>query len=72
MPKPETLIVDGHGFCWRRLCELRKQQLEAWRVEQGRQLTLFELREDFRPTAERTTSGRYEEPTLLELLGTSK
>ena len=65
MSKPETLVVDGHGFNWQRLCELRRQQLEAWRAEQARQLTLFEMQEDSRPHAERTASGRYEEPTLL-------
>ena len=68
MAKPETIVVDGHGFNWQRLCELRRQQLEAWRAEQGRQLTLFELREDFRPSAERTASGRYEQPTMLSLI----
>ncbi len=65
MPKPETLVVDGHGYSWQRLCELRRQQLEAWRVEQARQLALFEMHEDHRPNAESTASGRYEEPTLL-------
>jgi hypothetical protein len=30
--KPDTLIVDGHGFNWQRLCELRRQQLEAWKA----------------------------------------
>jgi hypothetical protein len=65
MPKPETLIVDGHGFNWQRLCELRRQQLEARRAVEARQLTLFEMHEDRRPDAERTASGRYEEPTLL-------
>jgi hypothetical protein len=34
MPKPETLVVDGHGFNWQRLCEIRRRQLEAWRVAQ--------------------------------------
>lgn len=65
MAKPDTLIVDGHGFSWQRLCELRKQQLEAWRESQARQLTLFELKEDCRPHAECTALGRYEEPTFL-------
>jgi hypothetical protein len=67
MPKPETLVVDGHGFCWQRLCELRRQQqLEAWRTEQARQLVLFEMRDDHRPMTERTPARRYEEPTLFE------
>jgi hypothetical protein len=29
----DVLIVDGNPYSWRRLCELRRQQLEAiaWR-----------------------------------------
>jgi hypothetical protein len=65
--KPDLLIVDGHGFSWQRLCELRRQQLEAWRENHARQLTLFELRDDSRPHAERTASARYEQPTFLDL-----
>ena len=66
MAKPDTLIIDGHGFSWQRLCELRRQQLEAWRSTQERQLALFELKQDCRPSAERTAAGRYAEPSLLE------
>jgi hypothetical protein len=66
--KPDTLIVDGHGFSWQRLCELRRQQLEAWRVAQERQLALFELKEDCRPSAECTAAGRYAEPTFFDTL----
>ena len=65
MAKPDTLVVDGHGFSWQRLCELRRQQLEAWRAAQERQLALFELKEDCRPSAERTPARLYAEPTLL-------
>jgi hypothetical protein len=63
--KPDILIVDGHAFSWRRLIELRRQQLEAWRAEQARQLALFELKDDSRPMASRTAAGRYREPTLF-------
>jgi hypothetical protein len=66
--KPDLLIVDGHGFSWQRICELRRQQLEAWRAAQAQQPALFELKDDCRPLAERTAAGRYEEPTFLELL----
>jgi hypothetical protein len=66
--KPDTLILDGHAYSWQAICELRRQQLEAWRAAQPRQLALFELREDCRPAAERTPAGRYREPTLLALL----
>jgi hypothetical protein len=63
--KPDTLIVDGRALSWQRLVELRRQQLEAWQAEQCRQLALFELKNDYRPEAERTTAGRYREPTLF-------
>lgn len=67
MPKPDTLIVDGHAFSWQRLVELRRQQLEAWQAERVRQLALFELKDDSRPAAERTAAGRYREPTFFAL-----
>ena len=65
MAKPDTIIVDGRAYSWARLIELRKQQLEAWRAAQCRQLALFELKNDCRPEAERTASGRYREPSLF-------
>jgi hypothetical protein len=68
MAKPDTIILDGHAFSWRRISELRRQQLEAWKAEQARQLALFELKDDCRPQAERTAAGRYLEPTLLALI----
>jgi hypothetical protein len=69
MPRvSDTLIVDGHAFSWKRLCELRRDQLEAARKAEAAQLALFEARQDCRPTAERTAAGRYLEPGLLELL----
>ena len=68
MAKPDTIIVDGHALSWQRICELRRQQLEAWKAEQARQLALFELKDDRRPEAERTASGRYREPTLFALM----
>jgi hypothetical protein len=68
MAKPDTIIVNGHAFSWQQLCELRRQQLEAWRVDQARQLALFELKDDRRPEAERTAAGRFREPTFFALL----
>ena len=68
MAKPDTLIVDGHALSWQRLCELRRQQLEAWKAAQPSQPTLFELKEDCRPEAERTAAGRYREPSLFALM----
>ena len=68
MAKPDTLIVDGRALSWARLVELRRQQLEAWRAEQCRQLALFDLKDDTRPAAERTAAGRYQQPTLFALM----
>jgi hypothetical protein len=65
MAKPDTIILDGHAFSWQRICELRRQQLEAWRASQPQQPALFELKDDRRPEAERSAAGRYEEPTLF-------
>ncbi|MDX6574547.1 MAG: hypothetical protein QOE96_500 [Blastocatellia bacterium] len=48
MAKPDTLIVDGHALSWQRLCELRRQRLEAWKAAQPRQPALFELRDGCR------------------------
>jgi hypothetical protein len=45
------------------LSECRRQQLEAWRAEQARQLALFELKEDARrrgaPPPDATVSPRF-------------
>jgi hypothetical protein len=69
MPRvSDTLIVDGHAFSWKRLCELRRDQLEAARRAEAAQLALFDARKDCRPAAERTAAGRYLEPGLLELI----
>ena len=68
MAKPDTLIVDGHALSWQRLCELRRQQLEAWKSSQPQQPALFELKDDCRPAAERTAARRYQEPTLFSFI----
>jgi hypothetical protein len=66
MAAPDTIIVDGHALSWRRLCALRRQQIETWRADAQRQPALFELRHDCRPRAERSAAGRYREPSLLD------
>ncbi|MEA2898158.1 MAG: hypothetical protein QOJ84_3773 [Bradyrhizobium sp.] len=63
----DTLIVDGRAYSWRRLCELRRAQIEAQNRARLRQLALFELREDSRPATERTAADRYLQPSLLDL-----
>jgi len=69
MRRPDTIVIEGRAYSWRALVALRKAQLEAWRKAQGEQPVLFELIEDSRPKPECTADGRYEEPTLLALLG---
>ena len=69
MAKPDVLIVDGRAFSWQRLCELRREQLEAWKKAESKQPALFELRDDYRPQAARTAAGRYRQPSLLDGLG---
>jgi hypothetical protein len=66
MAKPDTLIIDGHGYSWNQLCELRREQLEARKAAQPRELALFEFKEDCRPATEGTAIGRYEQPTFLD------
>jgi hypothetical protein len=61
----DTLIVDGRAYSWRRLCELRRAQVQARDRERLRQLALFELHDDCRPATERTAAGRYEQPALF-------
>lgn len=68
MSKPDTIIVDGRAYSWRRLRELRKAQLEAWRAAQAQQPALFALRDDSRPPCERSAAGRFAQPTLLDWL----
>ena len=63
----DTLIVDGRAYSWRRLCELRRAQVEAQSRARLRQLALFELHEDCRPASERTAADRYRQPSLLDL-----
>jgi hypothetical protein len=64
----DTFILDGRAYSWRKLCQLRREQLEAIRKARGKQDALFELKDDYRLTSQRTAAGRYSEPTLLELL----
>jgi hypothetical protein len=47
MSKHDVIVIDGRAYDWRRLCDLRKAQMEARRAAQGRQLALFELKRIF-------------------------
>jgi hypothetical protein len=62
----DLFLLEGRAFSWRRICELRREQLEALRKARGKQPALFELREDRRPLTQKTASGRYAEPSLLD------
>jgi hypothetical protein len=64
----DALIVDGHAFSWKRLCELRRAQLEAERQARTTQPFLFEVKDDHRPISQRTGAGRYLAPTLPGLI----
>jgi hypothetical protein len=72
MAKPDILLIGlligGHTYCWQKICELRRRQLAALKAARGEQPTLFALNDDCRPVAERTATGRYQEPTLLGLM----
>ena len=63
----DYITIDGKRYAWDYILKVRrKQKRKRWREPQ--ELTLFELRTDCRPSAERTVSGRYLEPTLFSLM----
>lgn len=62
----DVIIIDGRGYSWRQLCELRREQLEARRKARGEQPALFALHDDHRPQSQATAAGRYNEPVLLD------
>jgi hypothetical protein len=68
MAKPDIILIGGHAYRWQEICELRRRQLEARKAMRSEQPTLFALKDDCRPVAERTATGRYQEPTLLGLM----
>ena len=65
MAKPDIILIGGHAYRWQEICDFRRQQLEARKAAQFRQLALFDLKEDCRPAAKRTVAGRFVEPTLF-------
>lgn len=64
MSEPVPAKAGSHAFSWRRLCELRRQQIEACAKAEGWLPALFELKTDCRPRAERTADGRYRQLSL--------
>ena len=61
--------IGGKRYLWREILQLRRDQKEAH--AKAPQPTLFELRQDCRPPAERTAAGRYLEPSLFDDAGRS-
>ena len=57
------IVIDGKRHLWRDVLRLRREQLRAH--ANAKQPALFELKDDFRPPAERTAAGRYLEPSLF-------
>jgi len=55
--------IDGKRYLWRDLLQLRREQKKAH--AQAQQPALFELKDDSRPVAARTATGRYLEPSLF-------
>ena len=62
----DAFIIEGRAYSWKRLCELRREQLETIRKARGTQPALFELRDDCRPESQRSASNRYAEPCLFD------
>jgi len=67
MANPPFIEIDGKRYLWRDLVQKRREQC---RIQQTRteQPALFDLRNDRRPATERTTAGRYQQPSLFTLL----
>lgn len=63
---PKFIEIEGKRLLWKDVLQMRRAQVEAAKV--ARQPTLFELKDDARPGAERTAAGRFSEPTLLSCL----
>ncbi len=66
MTRAPFIVIDGKAYRWKDVLELRRAQLAAAEAAQGSQLALFAaLQDDRRPPAERTASGRYQQPSLF-------
>jgi hypothetical protein len=63
MTRLKYIEIDGKRYLWREVLELRCEQKKAH--ARAQQPTLFELKEDRRPEADRSASGRYREPSLF-------
>ncbi len=70
MTAPRFIEIDGKRHLWRDIVKRRQEQCRAAAEAEPAQPILFELHEDFRPTAERSAAARYLEPSLFSLLDT--
>jgi hypothetical protein len=68
MSSPKFINIEGRRYLWRDIVKLRQERCRAAAEAAGIQPPLFELREDFRPLAERTAASRYLEPSLFSVL----
>lgn len=57
MARLQHIEIDGKRHLWREVLELRREQKKAH--ARAQQPTLFELKDDRRPEADRCASGRY-------------
>lgn len=57
------VMIDGKRHAWKDILRERREQRKAQRQHQP---ALFELREDYRPPAERSAEDRLLQPSLLE------
>ncbi|HLJ45467.1 MAG TPA: hypothetical protein VKU01_05645 [Bryobacteraceae bacterium] len=63
MTRLRYIEIDGKRHLWRDILQLRREQKKAFAHAQ--QPTLFAVKEDRRPEADRTAAGRYREPSLF-------
>jgi hypothetical protein len=64
MTLPRSIEIEGRRYLWRDLVALRRAQA----TPPAQQPTLFPVREDCRPSGERTAAERYREPSLFTVL----
>jgi hypothetical protein len=63
MTRLKYIEIEGKRYLWREVLQLRRDQKKAH--ARAQQPTLFELKDDTRPVAERKAAGRYREPSLF-------
>jgi len=58
------IVIGGVRYEWKEILRLRREQVRA---AQKKQLALFEMKDDRRPTSQKTADGRFFEPTLFKV-----